>query len=580
MRTSPPADSNRGRRKKIALLAAVSLVAGVTGFAYVLGHPGLSGVLQRDVGALPDWRWDQSGDLQFGAAIVGLDAANPGRPISPLIYGVALADPATIRALGATVDRSGGNPASTYNWVDGHAWNAGRDWQFRNGNYGQGGSAIDSGVAATLGAGAVPLLTVPTMGWVARNDDNATRSTGVPATGAAALPGGSGAIAGYDPTANRQVVYVPSAASAPSGQQAPAASAPVVYQDQWIRHLASQFGVGPAGVQLFAMDNEPDLWSSTHTDVHPARMGYDDMLANFVQYATAVKAQAPSALVLGPDVSGWTGYLYSDLDRGRDNFATHQDRRNHGDEDFLPWWLGQVHLRDQASGTRTLDYLDVHYYPQERGVALSKQADPGTRDLRIRSTRSLWDPDYTDESWIGAPVTLIPRLRAWIDRSYPGTRLAVTEYNWGGERDASGAVALAEVLGIFGREGVDLATYWTYPPVDSPAGAAFRLYRNYDGSGGTFGDVSLPVTFSQQGVAAFASRHSDTGEVDVVLANESHSTAATVQLRGTTPDRYQAARYCVPAGTGRIVRQDMPDAGSPVSMPPLTVCLVKLSPNR
>src|SRR5205085_8684244 len=114
----------------------------------------------------------------------------------------------------------------------------------------------------------------------------------------------------------------------------------------------------------------------------------------------------------------------------------------------------------------------------------------------------------------------------------PGTRLAITEYNWGGEQDASGAVALAEVLGIFGREGVDLATYWTFPPPASPAGAAFRLYRDYDGRGGTFGDVSLPVTYTQDGVGAFASRHAGTGEIDVVLTNESTSGPATVQLRG------------------------------------------------
>ncbi len=404
-------------------------------------------------------------------------------------------------------------------------------------------------------------------------------STGVPATGGPALPGGSGAIAGYDPEANRRAVYVPSAARKPGPLlDVPDPAAPVVYQDEWVHHLVSRFGVGPTGVPLFAMDNEPDLWSSTHTDVHPARVGYDEMLANFIDYASAVKAQAPKALVLGPGLSGWTALQYSDLDRGSDNFGTHQDQANHGDQAFLPWWLSQVHRHDLASGTRTLDYLDVHFYPQASGVAMSKEADSTTREVRIRSTRSLWDRHYADESWIAAPVLLIPRLRGWIDQQYPGTKLAITEYNWGGEQDASGAIALAEVLGIFGREGVDLATYWTYPPPDSPAGAAFRLYRNYDGKGGTFGDVSLPVTSTQDGVMAFGSRHSDTGEVDVVLTNESQSDTATVQLRGITSNRYVASRYCVPAGTGRIERQDMPDAGAAVPMGPLTVCLVRLQP--
>lgn len=563
----------KNRRTPLAVAVLASLLAAVVGFTWVMDHPGLAGGLQHHVQALPDPAWDTFGEPGLGAVQVRLDTGAPGRPISPLIYGVAAADAGTVRALGATVDRSGGNPASRYNWVDGHAWNAGRDWEFRNVNYsGAGGSAADAGVASAQGAGALPLLTVPTLGWVAKDDDSATRSTGVPQGGGPPLSPGGAAIAGYDPAANRQLTSVPSYARQPA-DPAPGA----VYQDAWVRHLAGRFGVGPKGVQLFAMDNEPDLWSTTHTDVHPARMSYDDMLANFRDYAGAVKAAAPQALVLGPDVSGWTSYFYSDLDRGADNFATHADRGAHGDQEFLPWWLGQVHRADVAAGQRTLDYLDVHYYPQAPNVAMSKGADPETQALRIRSTRSLWDTAYQDESWIATPVMLIPRLRKWIDEQYPGTKLAITEYNWGGEQDASGAVALAMVLGIFGREGVDLASYWTFPPVDSPAGAAFRLYRNVDGHWATFGDLSLPAGSTSPAVAAFASRHSDGGELDVVLANQSRSAEATVQLRGITGD-YAAARYCVPAGTGRIERTDMPDPGTAVKLPPLTVCSVRLSP--
>src|SRR5436190_370453 len=85
-----------------------------------------------------------------------------------------------------------------------------------------------------------------------------------------------------------------------------------------------------------------------------------------------------------------------------------------------PLWLDQVRKHDEQAGQRTLDVLDVHYYPQASGV-FSAADDPQTRGLRLRSTRALWDPTYTDESWIGEPVRLIPRLREWVDRYYPGT---------------------------------------------------------------------------------------------------------------------------------------------------------------
>jgi Glycoside hydrolase family 44 len=510
-----------------------------------------------------------------GTEVVAVDSAAGGTPISALIYGVAAADPTVVRQLGATLDRSGGNPSSTYNWANGHAWNASRDWQFRNGSYGQSGAAADQFVTASLGAGASPLLTVPTLGWVARDDNNSTMSANVPAQGGPPVSPGSSAIAGYDPAANRAAVYVPSYArkDAPFVDQ-PDPNSAAVYQDEWVHHLVDRFG--PGGVRYYAMDNEPDLWSSTHTDVHPARMGYDGMLANFEEYATMVKEQAPQASVLGPDVSGWESYFYSDLDRGGDSYATHADSRAHGDQPFLAWWLQQVAGADKKRGSRSLDLLDVHYYPQGQGV-YSSASDPDTQALRIRSVRSLWDPTYQDESWIGTNVMLIPRLKQWIAEDYPGTGLAISEYSFGGEKDASGAVAEAEALGVFGREGVDLAAYWTYPPPDSPAGAAFRLYRNFDGHGATFGDRSLRATSGSSQVAAFASRHSDTGEVDVVLANESQSasTSVSLSLSGALPR--SATEFVVPAGSGTIQRVPLASPESAVDLPPLTIALVRLS---
>ena len=514
-----------------------------------------------------------------GEVTVRLDPASAGRPISPLIYGVAAADPSVLQQLGATLDRGGGNPSSRYNWVNGHAWNAGRDWEFRNVNYsGKSPSTSDDGVASLLAAGVTPLLTVPTLGWVARDDNNATRSTNVPATGGPPVRPGSDAIAGYDPTANRAATSLPSRARKNGTLlDTPDPDAPVVYQDEWIHHLVERFGGGQGGPRYYAMDNEPDLWSTTHTDVHPVRMGYDAMLANFEDYATMVKQQDPQAIVLGPVVSGWVSYLYSDLDRGSDNFATHADRKAHGDQPFLPWWLQQVARADARHGSRSLDLLDVHYYPQATGV-YSSASDPATQERRIRSVRSLYDSSYVDESWIGTGVDLIPRLKGWIADSYPGTGLSISEYAFGGEKDASGTVAEAEALGVFGREGVDLAAYWTYPPPDSPAGAAFRLYRNYDGHGATFGDRSLSTTSSATQVAAFASRHSKTGEVDVILTNESLTTATTASIGLAGTGSYSATEFLVAAGSGTIQQVPMASADAAVSLPPLTVALVRLTP--
>jgi len=517
-------------------------------------------------------------------AIVNLDRVtvscqigSPGGPISPLIYGVAGADPATLSALGATLNRWGGNPADRYNWVVGHAWNASRDWEFRNLNYTGGtGNSADNFVSSTVTARSVPLMTVPALGWVAKDTNNDHRSTGVPQQGGPPVAAGSAAIAGYDPHANQAATSVASLPTKPGPLSDPAdPNAQAVYQDEWIHHLVDKFGAAPKGPTYFAIGNEPDLWSTTDTDVHPTQMGYEAMVAMYEQYASAVKAQDPSAQLLGPDSSGWTAYMYSALDRGSDNYATHADRNAHGGQPFLAWWLSQIAKHDKAAGVRTLDYLDVHYYPQASGVD-SPASDPATQQLRIRSTRSLDDPNYTDESWIGVPVNLIPRLKAWIADNYPGTKLAITEYRWGGEKDASGAVALAVVLGTFGRDGVDMASYWQSPPIASPAGAAFRLYRNYDGHGATFGDRSLPCQSGAGQVAVFGSRHSDTGEVDVVLANEDSSHTATVNLNLGLSGAHSLDRFNVTAGSSQIVQYSAISSGAAITLRPYSLTLLRL----
>lgn len=556
-------------RAAVALAALFAVCVGVASLWY--------GSLGAELGDRVQARWhdDITGTSPAlpGAAsatgVVTVSSDASGTAISPLIYGVAFADSGVLGQLGATVDRWGGNTASSYNWVT-QSWNAGRDWEFRN----KPASDADAFVASALAGGALPLLTIPTIGFVARDSDNGTRSVGVPSSGGPPVAAGSDNIAGYDPAANRAATSIPSYARKPTPfVTEPAANPSAVYQDEWVNHLVLRFGSGATGVRFFAMDNEPDIWSSSHTDVHPVRMSYADMVSNFEQYATAVKAVEPSAVILGPDLCCWTSLFYSDLDRGSDNFRTHADRTAHGGEEFLPWWLGQVARLDNSRGTRSLDLLDVHYYPQGDGV-FSDRADPTTQALRIRSVRSLWDPSYTDESWISTDVQLIPRLRDWIASSYPGTGIAISEYNFGGERDASGAVAEAEALGVFGFEGVALATYWTHPATDSAVGGAFRIYRNFDGKGATFGDRSLAVISSANNIRAFGSRHSTRNEIDTVVVNESLTTTTAVRLRYTNLAYRSADAYCLQPGTSAVVPVGL-DANAGIAMRPLSVCLVK-----
>jgi hypothetical protein len=123
----------------------------------------------------------------------------------------------------------------------------------------------------------------------------------------------------------------------------------------------------------------------------------------------------------------------------------------------------------------------------------------------MQAPRSLWDPTYDEKSWVnevaGGPVRLLPRLRDKIAAHYPGTKIAITEYYYGRGGDISGGIAQADVLGIFGREGVYAANLWPLANVAAYGGSgarayayvfgALKMFRDYDGNRGSFGDTGL-----------------------------------------------------------------------------------------
>jgi hypothetical protein len=272
-------------------------------------------------------------------------------------------------------------------------------------------------------------------------------------------------------------------------------------------------------VQQYILDNEPGLCHDTHRDVHPTPLTYDELLDRTIRYGTAIRKADPEAIIAGPAEWGWVGYSYSAADQVA-GFTARPDRRAHGDTPLIEWYLQKLAAHQKKTGVRVLDVLDLHFYPQGKGIGVGTegQTDADTNALRIRSTRALWDPRYTDESWIKEPVQLIPRMRAWSDAFYPGLKLSIGEYNFGAERHMSGGLALAEALGRFGQQGLYSAFYWTYPPENSPAFYAFKAFRDYDGKGAAFLPLSMP-TDAPRDTSLFASRSADGRTATLVMLN-------------------------------------------------------------
>jgi hypothetical protein len=479
--------------------------------------------------------WTVSPEAQSAIVTITIDAAANVHPINPNVYGLAYGSAADLADLNVPLNRYGGNNASRYNWQQ-NADNRGNDWYYESiaDSSSTAGERGDTFFSTTRSAGAQPMLTIPTIEWIARVGGGRTKLASFSIAKYGAQSGNDSQWfpdAGNGVQTNGQFVTGndPNDANVPSNS---------TIQQAWVQHLIGRWGTNAAGgVRYYILDNEPSIWHSTHRDVRPLAPTMDEIRDKVIDFAGKIKTVDPTALVAGPEEWGWSGYFYSGYDQqygSLHGWGTLPDRNNHGGADYLPWLLGALKQNQNATGTRLLDIFTVHYYPQ--GGEFSDDVSSAMQLRRNRSTRSLWDPSYVDETWINDRVQLIPRLRGWVNANYPGTATGITEYNWGAEGHINGATTQADVLGIFGREQLDLATRWTTPTSSTPTYKAIKMYRNYDGQKSAFGETSVAAAAPDpDNLSAFAARRSSDGALTVIVVNKT--------LSGTTPVSINLANF-------------------------------------
>jgi hypothetical protein len=515
---------------------------------------------------------------------MSVDATADIQPISPYIYGMAYAAPAVTSALRIPIQRWGGDATTRYNWkLD--ATNAGFDWYFMSGGNphpvpSAGPDALESQARSI---GGTTLMTIPMIPWI---DGTDITSCSYPTP---SYP----AQRSYNP-----YVTLPNGARcgnsiSASGKQLTdtditsnnTANSPA-FQEKWVDHLVAKFGsAAKGGVAIYEMDNEPSGWDNTHRDVHPLQTGWDELVDDTEKYAAAVKAADPTAAVDGPGDFGWAAYV-GDGPPG-------DNRASHGGKIWeAQYYLQQLAAYQHKTGERLLDYFDEHYYPvtpNEPGIsciALCEEGNAATQTARLQSTRSLWDPTYVEDDWIGkwyGDIDLIPRMKSWVAQCYPGTKVAVSEYNFGALDSLNGALTEADVLGIFGAQGLGLASLWAPPKLGQPGYYAFAMYLNYDGRGDRFGNTSVHALSSDTNdMSVYAATRSSDGALTVMVVNKiDKDLSSPLSIAGFSPaGKAQVYTYDA-TNLAAIVRQpDQPVSGGSVSMtyPASSITLIVIPP--
>lgn len=446
----------------------------------------MAGEAPTDAGAGPTGEGGAGGEqpeppgpkaIEF--SVVGNEAVHP---ISPLIYGANMDGLACANSKARfTFCRHRSAAWSTYNWET-NASNAGiGDCNENNDALSASSSPADPVtklIAEADGVGAGTIVTVPMLPYVAKDK-----------LGGSASPDCSGDVS---KTANylstRFLQNRPRKGSALASS--PDTSDGYVNQDEFIAFLHDGYA---ASKLMFSLDTQPELWFQEHPKLQPAQLTYAEQLAMSIDYSKMIKDNWSGAPVLG--LVGY-GYLAA---------VSQQNSPDYLDKgDFYDYYLQQFSEASATDNRRLLDYMDLHWFPElypDNQRVIEESTTEASVKTRVQAPRSLWDPNFDEKTWVsasnGGPIELLPWLKASIDQNYPGTKLSLSEWSYGGAKHISGAIAAADALGIYGQQGVDLAGVVSFSPdtADYLVGA-FEAYRNYDGQAHGFGDTSVAATSS------------------------------------------------------------------------------------
>lgn len=406
--------------------------------------------------------------------------------ISPFIYGVNLKEGySNTKNDYSTMVRLGGNRLTAYNWEN-NASNAGADWNNSSDSYmltmvdgssNEPGSVASTFIKNCFANNRTPLFTIPICYYVAADKDGIVDKT-----------------AKEDPS--RWKINVPQKNATFSIN--PNLIDDYVYADECVNFITRM--AGGRGKVYYCLDNEPDLWQSTHPLICIDHISCKDFVNRTIDYAKAIKDVDPEAKIFGFVSYGYSGFS------SFSNASDWSEVKFQGNYDwFIDYYLDQIAKASRIYGKSLIDVLDVHWYPEAKGDNRVNQNWANTENdkaARLQAPRSLWDVTYKENSWITNlkkyKLPLLPYLKKSIDKYSPNMKIAITEFNYGGYDDITGAIALADVLGVFGKYDIFAACHWGNPGLYG--NVAYKLYRDYDNNGSSFGSYRLDATINKSWV--------------------------------------------------------------------------------
>ena len=468
------------------------------------------------------------------------------QPISPWIYGInAGTIPNTPKV---TLTRLGGNRWTAYNWTT-NASNAGSDFNYESDNFLSSstvaGEAVRPTIASDITGGMATLMTVQLQGLVSADENGPVSITNPP-----------------DLTRFDAVVDQKSTVSTAPFTTSPLTTGPV-FMDEFAWAMDQKFpGVGIFGGSTATptfvdLDNEPELWNTTHLEVQGATaVTPQAYISKTLTLTEALKKQFPNMTIFGPVHYGFLG-IY--------NWQTQLSATPSGTNWFTDLYLQALSSASASFGRPLVDVYDFHWYPEDYDAnslrvtsMTSSTLTDAQMQLVVQAPRNLWDPTFTDPGnsnpWVNqvlgnTPIQILPRLKAKIASEFPSMKLSISEYEAGAFNNIAGTVAQADELGVFATQGLFAAMFWPPGGTFDYSLAGFRAYRDFDGANSSFGDTLLQSTSSNvQNVVVYASKDSTHPNRVVFVAINRASSAQLTAINGV-PLTGTAHLYQITAAT-------------------------------
>lgn len=468
------------------------------------------------------------------------------QPISPWIYGINAGTIPNIPKV--TITRLGGNRWTAYNWTT-NASNAGSDFNYENDNFlsssGVAGEAVTPTIAADIAGGMATLMTVQLQGLVSADENGPVSITNPPD------------LTRFDPVVDQK-----STVSAAPFTTTPLTTGPV-FMDEFAWAMNQDFlgtgifGGSTATPTFVDLDNEPELWSTTHLEVQGATpITPQAYISKTLTLTQALKNQFPNMVIFGPVHYGFLG-IY--------NWQSQLSATPTGANWFTDMYLQALSSASATYGRPLVDVYDFHWYPEDYDAnslrvtsMTSSTLTDAQMQLVVQAPRNLWDSSFTDPGnsnpWVNqvlgnTPIQILPRLKAKIAAEFPSMKLSISEYEAGAFNNIAGTVAQADELGVFATQGLFSAMFWPPGGTFDYSLAGFRAYRNFDGANSNFGDTLLQSTSSNvQNVMVYASKDSTNPNRVVFVAINRASSAQLTAISGV-PLSGMAHMYQMTAAT-------------------------------